>query len=80
MHFGGLLLFLLELHLQFGLLLLLPSKLLTSLLELLLLGLGHLHDLATDEHLLLHLLQFLHELLLLGLRFLFLVLLGLELL
>ena len=80
MHFGGLLLFLLELHLQLGLLLLLPSQLLTSLLELLLLGLGYLHDLATNQHFLLHLLQFLHELLLLGLRFLLLVFLGFELL
>ena len=60
--------------------LLLLGKLLSGLLELFLLGFGHLHDLTSNKHLLFHLLELLDKLLLLGLRLLFLLLLLLELL
>ena len=59
--------------------LLLFDKLLLGLFELFLLLLSDLNDLATDKHLLLHLLQLFDELLLLGLGLLFGLFLGLEL-
>lgn len=79
-HLFGLLFLFLEFHLELSLLLLFLGELLPGLLEFLLLGFGHLHDLITDEHLLLHLLELLHELLLLRLRLLFHFLLLLKLL
>ena len=70
LHLVRFLFLLLQFHLQLSLLLLLFGQLLSGLLELLLLGLGHLHDLAAYKHLLLHLCQLLDQLLLLGLRLL----------
>ena len=68
-----------QLHLKLGLLLLLHGKLLTRLFQFLLLGLSNLHGLATNKHLLFHLLELFDKLLLLGLG-LFLLLFDLDLL
>ena len=64
---------------ELSLLLLLFSELLARLFELFLLLLGDLHNLRANQHLLLHLLELFHKLLLLGLCLLLGILLGLKL-